>query len=670
MNEYESVWDQWWDRFCGLIVQPIFFSAKIFQAAFGPGLAVDDERYPEWEAKIRYRTFFAGLPALVAFAVLIAATAVVGARQENMRGRYVQLAGAATTAGDHATAALCLARLNELEPDNPEFTFKLAHELEAQGRVEQAAALLDGLASRQPPYVPAELLRIHRRLAEKPAEAEIAALERRLIVLRNDPHLGRQAGVLLAEIYLRSGRANFVLREPQLLAAAETVPRLQLLVLQERGRAGLTASDRLNAEELIQGFRQELERSPQEIDPRVQLAQALTLTGELSAAVVVLREGLQLHPDGPFGKLLAELLTSLAGNVQRDGRLDVQEQRPVYREALDAVERFGEPGPVTELRRGQLHRLLGNFAEAEQAYLRAVETIPEARVELAELYGRMDRGPDAVGQWQRLRRYFDQLRRDGVELSVERRRLAALAALNLAEYHEAARWLTEPDVVPGQESLLAEIYVRWWDIFHVLETPTGTSTDPHLNLLLRGLSFDPRNAAILARLLAAARRDDEIGTAALGELQKLVVDGDRKAPAYVVLGSAEYVRGNLEVAVQYLEQAYRLDPEADVTLNNLAWVLATGPKPDLNRALKLAQAAVEITSGAVRTRETRLRILVKLGRWEEALRDVEACESFFRGRPDFHRLAADVYEQLKLNAPAEEHRKRADELDRPVRNRS
>jgi tetratricopeptide (TPR) repeat protein len=662
MSEYEPVVSRW-DRCCGLIVQPVYFSAKLFHAVFGPDLPEDDERYADWETKIRYRTFFAGLPSLAAFGILVAVTAVVAARQSNFTGRYALQATAALDKGDHETAALCLARLNELEPDNPEFTLQLARELDAQGQAEQATALIDGLLSRQTAYGPAEIWRIRRRLAEKPGASEIAPLERRLIVLRNDPRLGQEAGMLLSEIYLRSGRANFVLREPQLAAAAEAVPRLQLLVLQERARGGLTAADRLNVEKLIQTFRSDVARHPQELDPRVHLAQTLTLAGDLAGAIVVLREGLQLSPEGPFGKLLAELLTSLAGNVQRAGRIPLEEQRAVYREAVDAVERFSEPGPVTALRRGQLYRLLGEFTQAERAYLGAVETIPEARVELAELYEQMNRGPDAVGQWQRLRRYFDQLRRDGVDPSVERRRMAALAAMNLGEYHEAARWLAEPEVVPGQESLLAEIYVRWWDMFHVLETPTGKSTDSHFNLLLRGLSFDPRNAAILARLLAAARRDDEIGTAALGELQKLVVDGDRKAPAYVVLGSAEYVRGNLEVAVQYLEQAYRLDPQADVTLNNLAWVLATGPKPDLDRALKLAQAAVEITGGAVRTRETRLRILVKLGRWDEALRDAEACESHFRGRADFHRLAAEVYEHLKLAAPAEEHRKRAAELE-------
>jgi tetratricopeptide (TPR) repeat protein len=277
--------------------------------------------------------------------------------------------------------------------------------------------------------------------------------------------------------------------------------------------------------------------------------------------------------------------------------------------------------------------------------------------------GTTNRRLDAVSQWFRLDEHFAKLRKDGVELSAGQRRLAAMAALNLSEYQDAAEWLAKPSIVPGQETLLAETYVRWWDTLKVLEAPKGERTAARLDLLLRGLAVDPRNAAILARLLAAARRDNTVGDEALAELRKLVVIEGQKAPAYVVLGSAEYIRGNVDAALKYLEQAYRLDSEADVTLNNLAWVLATAPKPDLDRALKLAQAAVDLTGGAMRTRETRLRILVRLGRWDEALADVEACESLFHGRADFHRLAADVYEHLKLNAPAEEHRRQAEELE-------
>lgn len=79
-------------------------------------------------------------------------------------------------------------------------------------------------------------------------------------------------------------------------------------------------------------------------------------------------------------------------------------------------------------------------------------------------------------------------------------------------------------------------------------------------------------------------------------------------------------------------------------------------------ALKLAEAAIDLNAGAVRTRETRLRILVRLGKWDKALADVEACESLLRGRADFHRLAALVYRNLKLTTPAEEHERRAKEL--------
>jgi tetratricopeptide (TPR) repeat protein len=663
MSEYDSFVVHWWNRIVEIVVEPIYVSAKVFHFVFGMRLPEDHERYSDWEARIQYAAFFAGLPALLCTGAVLAAAVVVAVRSGTMLDRYVGYTAAALEIADHDGAIVCLSRLNELKPNDPEFQFQLARELEAQGNIDQAAGLVDGVLREGAEHGPAEMWRIRRRLAQQPNDAEVAAIESRLIVLREDARLGQEAGILLAEVYLRSGRANFVLREPKLLAAAESVARLQLLVLQERARQGLSSTDRLRVTELVRAFRNELERQPEDLDLRVHLAQALTLAGDLSAAVVVLREGLRLHPDGPFGKLLAELLVSLAGNVQRADRLPPEERQAVYREALNAVELYAEAGPTTELRLAQLERLLGRAAEAERHYQKAVLTFPEARAELAELYLATNRRRHAVSQWFQLEEHFTNLRQAGTALSADQRRLAAIAALNGGEYEDAAEWLAQPSVVPGQETFLAEIYVRWWDTLQVLDTQPGEKVTPRLDLLLRGLKVDPRNAAILSRLLAAARRDDAIGDDALAELRRLVLDKDHKTPAYVVLGSAEYVRGNVDAALKYLEQAYRLDPEADVTLNNLAWVLATAPKPDLERALKLAEAAVSLTDGAVRTRETRLRILVRLGRWDDALHDVEVCESTYRGRADFHRLAAEVYEHLKLNAPAEEHRRQAEELE-------
>ena len=55
---------------------------------------------------------------------------------------------------------------------------------------------------------------------------------------------------------------------------------------------------------------------------------------------------------------------------------------------------------------------------------------------------------------------------------------------------------------------------------------------------------------------------------------------------HVLLGLDDWDAGRVDQARIHLEQAYRLDPSAGIVSNNLAWVLANGPDPDLKRALR------------------------------------------------------------------------------------
>jgi tetratricopeptide (TPR) repeat protein len=160
-------------------------------------------------------------------------------------------------------------------------------------------------------------------------------------------------------------------------------------------------------------------------------------------------------------------------------------------------------------------------------------------------------------------------------------------------------------------------------------------------------------------MLTAARAKDAQGQAARAFLKEMIVGGDLSATAYLLLGTDAYDRGDRETAVRYLEQARRLDPHSAVTLNNLAWTMFTDEKPDLKAALASADAAVTLSPGDPHFRDTRFRILAKLGRWREALDDLEFCASRMSGKPDFHRAAADVYDHLGLPDLAAEHRKKA-----------
>jgi predicted Zn-dependent protease len=97
--------------------------------------------------------------------------------------------------------------------------------------------------------------------------------------------------------------------------------------------------------------------------------------------------------------------------------------------------------------------------------------------------------------------------------------------------------------------------------------------------------------------------------------------------------------------------------------NNLAWVLSTGPKSDLPRALKLIDLAIDQSSAELKSRfrGTRGHVLVQMKRWKEALADLEAVLPFESNNPDVQRDLAAAYTGLGLPDQATEHQRRAEQ---------
>ena len=70
------------------------------------------------------------------------------------------------------------------------------------------------------------------------------------------------------------------------------------------------------------------------------------------------------------------------------------------------------------------------------------------------------------------------------------------------------------------------------------------------------------------------------------------------APAHYQLGLLSIRRRNIAEALAHWREAARLDPHWPQPLNNLAWILATTPHPELRNgveAVQLATQAAEIT---------------------------------------------------------------------------
>jgi eukaryotic-like serine/threonine-protein kinase len=98
----------------------------------------------------------------------------------------------------------------------------------------------------------------------------------------------------------------------------------------------------------------------------------------------------------------------------------------------------------------------------------------------------------------------------------------------------------------------------------------------------------------------------------------------------------EAYRKDYVAAVADLEIALRKGPSHDQALNNLAWILVTGPLEtrDPDRALGLAQRAVRLAPTKATYQNTLSVCLYRLGRYREALSALDKSQLYGRGQFD------------------------------------
>lgn len=116
------------------------------------------------------------------------------------------------------------------------------------------------------------------------------------------------------------------------------------------------------------------------------------------------------------------------------------------------------------------------------------------------------------------------------------------------------------------------------------------------------------------------------------------------------LGLALMRKGELEAAIAAFGRALELDPDDATSANSIAWVLATAPNEELRdpqKAVSLAQRAVELTPGNGDIVNTLGVALYRKGQWEECARVLESSVSLRRGGdPSDWLFLAMVYHRL------------------------
>jgi tetratricopeptide (TPR) repeat protein len=302
---------------------------------------------------------------------------------------------------------------------------------------------------------------------------------------------------------------------------------------------------------------------------------------------------------------------------------------------------------------GQIYAATGRPHQAVPHLVAAAPGLPEMRITLARAYRALDRDDDARREAGLAYREFHlRLTADPDDLAA---RLRCAEAGALLDDHASAAAVLEEGLArtgdPRLRSSLASILAAWSDA----AARRGRPGD-RLALLGRGLRVDPTSRPLLERLGQVLRDGGPEAASAREALRDLLARGQATSAAHFTLGVDAWMRGDAAAARAHLEEADRLEPGSPLVANNLAWVLARADPPDLGRALKLADLALERQPDARRFRGTRGDVLARLGRWRDALPELEAGLADAPDDPDLHRALADTYDHLGDADMAARHR--------------
>ena len=388
------------------------------------------------------------------------------------------------------------------------------------------------------------------------------------------------------------------------------------------------------------------------------LADALEALGDRRRAVAILnRVAPADRPGYPAAQLrLAQLLLS---EQPTPPAVAFEAERHLRR----ALEGDATSVPANALL-AQVLIATGRPEQAPSYLYRTVVDRPELRITLARVFWAVDQPDSARHEATFAVREFRRRSESNPDDPEPRLRCAEAAAL-LEDFATAVDvlkqgWQRTRD--PRYRPTLASLYAVW---AATLKGDPKAEPGNRLALLEQGLRWDPTNASLLDQFTRMLQVNGAEAERARALLRDLLAKGEDRAGIHFVLGVDAWLRARLGEARVHLEQAERLDPGSPEIVNNLAWILIRTEPPDLQRALTLANLALERQPNNPLFRGTRGVVLARLGRWKEALSDLETALPASPRDVDLHQALADTYEHLGLAEMAAAHRKQLAGLGKP-----
>jgi Flp pilus assembly protein TadD len=191
--------------------------------------------------------------------------------------------------------------------------------------------------------------------------------------------------------------------------------------------------------------------------------------------------------------------------------------------------------------------------------------------------------------------------------------------------------------------------------------------ETRMDIVEKGLQFAPQNENLLLQLVRLSRFPAAGAQKAREAMARILAEGKSAGVIHFALGVDAWERGKPELAREHYALAYEAAPQMPDVANNMAMILAIGPKPDLPQALAIIQSVLKRLPDNPNYRETRGQILVRMARWPEAVADLEFALPSLASRTRTHSALAEAYTNLGSKELADQHSRLAKEVGQPPR---
>lgn len=325
--------------------------------------------------------------------------------------------------------------------------------------------------------------------------------------------------------------------------------------------------------------------------------------------------------------------------------------------------------PQANLLLGSYFMLRGQYANAIGPLSVVVEvsgkSLPEAAYSLALAY-HMSENPIQAQKHASMAADVFLKRYESKPFDTALRTQVLQCLILSAREEHAVRMLEELRNTSGFEdeellkAQLSEAYVRWSRRLRNASSASVTDLAKSIDCLYRGIALAPTNSLVVEELVALACSEKAPEQAVRDQLQIALDSGVAPAIVHFILGTRAIAHGDAETGKRELDLAAAHNADLPGLQNNMAEAILAQDEPDLTQALNLVEAALRSLPDHPYLHDTRGKVLLEMGRFQDAIVEFEVALAAEELRPNIHACLAEAYDGLGIHEESARHQKIAE----------